>query len=192
MKRWVICTIALLITLCGCTRPEPSTPSPSATPVIRICVKAQLHGSVSLQGTTGSVGGALSVTNQSSTPCGIPTVPQITMAASTWHVDTGPAGGATAGYPEWTALATAVPIGTPPPMRGMVLQPGATVVASLMWNNWCEPNGSARTAPLPGNGLRFSVAVPEILVIDDTSGLAPRCNVPGQPTSLGTTAFRDP
>lgn len=72
------------------------------------------------------------------------------------------------------------------PRTTVVVTPGAVIEMGIHWSNWCQATPAAplsMSLRLPGDGTDVALA--------PAAGgiLVPPCNGPGQPSSLGATAF---
>jgi len=146
---------------------------------VSICSTRNLSGSASLQGENGYRVGNLTIENNGSTPCRLPTRPSVVLV---WH------GVALAIHQkvmddEQSRLVGGTPIS--------VLQPHAMAAVALAWGNWCQTLPSK--IPPTGGSLLVSLSRSSSPVrINIKNFLPARCDLPAELSSLAVGRFRSP
>ena len=149
----------------------------SAIPRVKLCSTRNLTGWAALQGETGSQVGFLTIQNEGSTACSLPTRPSVVL---NWRRG---------------VLAThqiPLPDAESQSFGGSVvkvLRPHAKATVELVWNNWCQSPLSAFT-PFRGS-LIVALANPSSpLRIDMMFAEVARCDSPNEQSTLRVGRFR--
>jgi uncharacterized repeat protein (TIGR01451 family) len=159
--------------------PQPARPTPRPVPpTTRVCTPDDLTATAEWQGATGSMAGAIRVTNVSSSACVVDGPPKVALIKA-----------GTTTMPTAYSASQVLPGGTGPPGPGL-LEPGDQGSWWLFWTNWCGrdlvPTTVAVTLPDGGGTV---VAVAGSSTPGPGMGGTPRCDAPGSPSPLTVTAF---
>ena len=155
-----------------------SSPGKAISPV-GICSMRNLSGSASLQGENGYRVGNLTIENNGSKPCRLPTRPSVVLV---WN------GAALAIYQivmtdEQSRLVGGTPIS--------VLRSHAMATVALTWGNWCQLLPS-KTSPIRGSLLVSLSRSSSPIRIGLKNFLPARCDWPLEPSTLEVGSFRSP
>jgi hypothetical protein len=154
------------------SEPSSSAPASSSLPA---CTAGQLRVDAQLDGAMGSLGGALLLSNYSSTTCTLQGRPTITLLTPKHRVISDVDVVATAPY--WKVNRLAKPAGWPV----VKLRPGAVAMVRLRWSNWCGKAIPLWQIGVPGGGTTWVYGI-------DGYG-PPPCNGQGQPTLIEIGPF---
>jgi len=146
---------------------------------VSICSTRNLSGSASLQGENGYRVGNLTIENNGSTPCRLPTRPSVVLV---WH------GVALAIHQkvmddEQSRLVGGTPVS--------VLQPHAMAAVALAWGNWCKTLPS-KTYPPSGSLLVSLSRTTSPVRISVKNFLPARYDWSLKPSTLEVGRFRSP
>jgi len=146
---------------------------------VSICSTRNLSGSASLQGENGYRVGNLTIENNGSTPCRLPTRPSVVLV---WH------GAALTIHQivmagEQSRLVGGTPIS--------VLPPHAKTSVALAWGNWCQTLPSI-SSPLSGSLLVSLSRTTRPVRIRVKNFQPARCDWPLKPSTLQVGRFRSP
>ncbi len=166
------------------TEDLPATPSPTAHSTATRCKADSLSITTGYQGATGSMAGSIIFTNTGTEPCSLQGTAQVKLLDS-----------------HGQQIATeqqAMSLGGTD--QQVTLEPGQQASLFFVWANWC-PTGTAETAaagPMTG-GVSFQVTLPDgqgvlsakAMLGSNPDTLVPRCDVPGQSSTLSVGTFKD-
>jgi hypothetical protein len=128
------------------------------------------------EGATGSLDGAVQVTNIGSSACSLTGPPHVELRADGATIDVA--------ITTYRSLQADQPQDAPP----VLLEPGGQAQASVLWSNWCrEPFSKVDLiVTLPGDSKPMQASY---LGPGQVGGLAPRCDAPDAQSSLGVFPF---
>lgn len=149
--------------------PIPPTPVPSPTVDARPCEAGDLTVEIGLDGAGMSFAGGAGFENVSPTPCYVTGRPGVSLVGAD-------------GVELDIQIVPAGPGERWPEEPYVVLPPGGSALAFMVWRNWCGPRDDQVTwlIDLPGVG-RFDVPGP---------GAGPFCNAPGEAWTLSVASVR--
>ncbi len=162
--------------------PPAATPTPTApAPEARVCTAGELAvGRAFLEGATGSLAGGFSIWTTGTQPCVIEGAPGVEVVDGNGRRLVGhqPADGNGGPGPVALVPGRALPVpGDDPPL--------GTATVFIQWWSWCK------TAPKEPVSLRVSLLDGSVIGSTpvETYGVAPRCDTPGQASSISVGPF---
>ena len=166
------------------TEDLPATPTPTPDYTAMRCKADSLSATAGYQGATGSMAGSIILTNTGTEPCSLQGTAQVKLVDSYGQ--------------ELVTEQKAMSLDGIDQL--ITLKPGQQASLFIVWANWCPPGTpeTAAASPMAG-GVSFQVTLPDghgVLTAKAMLGhksdtLVPRCDVPGQSSTLSVGTFKD-
>lgn len=161
-----------LILTSACTRPASSAGTEPATSAVGPCGAADLQTSSNSNGATGSIALGVTLVNTSKSLCAMEGTPQVALTANGQTLD--------------VQMLQAPADQTPPAPATLTVAPGESVIAILIWRNYCGET-------LPGGPtIRLTLGTGEKLDIRADAYAVPRCDVKTEPSTLTVNPYSYP
>jgi hypothetical protein len=136
---------------------------------VAFCASSNLAATAGVQGATGSLAGSVVVTNRGSTACQLAGIPLVHLVDASG---------------QSLAVQQVVPADLKP-ASPVVVQPGQTAAALVVWRNWC--------GPAPAEPIRIALALPDggqvSATLDRPRPYLPRCDAPQSGSQLAVYPF---
>ena len=174
MKRIGLLFITLLLATCGCTR-AASTSAPQSVATAggtRLCAAADLRTSSNSNDASGSIQIGVTLVNVSQTACLVIGPPPVTMMGNGRVLD--------------LQIIQAPSDQTPPAPPAVMVAPGNSIVAILLWSNYC---GGALAG---GPTLHLALTTDQGLDIPLEPQAVPDCTAQNQPSTLTINPYSFP
>jgi hypothetical protein len=200
MKALLLVLCALLLSACDLNNNNTPTPSPNGEPTqigglpslpgtlppsVRPCLAADFDAVAGYEGATGSMAGAVSLTNRSTTTCALSGRPGIHLTDAQGNLMPVANLEFNRGESDQTGQ-------TPTPESdndALLVKPRETVYVFFVWSNWCgnAPGPYTLAVALPGEGGQLNV--PALDPQGKPLTLTPRCDQPDATSTISIGPF---